>query len=1023
MADVSAIPTEDIQKLEEALVSIGIPVGNVDGTPDEDLKVGILTGLTTLNRIFGDETPVTKYDAKQVAELKKSLNEFVQGNGTDPSTFTLLKALAERDFAALGLNDSSMNPLATNFDPADASSDLAARGIINSHFNNKTSAEAMPGLLRAIAEMPGYEHLAPLIEKIPPNVMADIPAALTFIENAQEYLKTTDQMNAVGFFVKPVEEGALAKADPVKQQEAVVAQVDAALGVTSGDDTSQDTSKQASRQAAIKAKIAKMQKDDPEWAGAKDGIYTAEFAERVLNNPNTSEADKAFIQNVRTLQNQGVQLVAQDDEPLKPTDITTVETMLVKLTPYVQEKYEEERARAKRLIDSIKKGRASELEIKHATKALKEAEEVLKKAEEAKQDSSIESPAKEEIAEARKKKEDAEHYLERSGLGRDIGAFIDNFIFLGETHFGRDDYGRRLVEIGEKWAIDQIQARLDNFNDLPDPSRFKLGDGRLDLVEQTALQGILVLMSEKFGVTGLDRWDYTPGLGKKIKNGILGMSLSEKEELLDTLGFKKPDGYDDLDEREKGVALDKEIGDAMDQLLEVLNRVEAANILVPQQLYYREEATIPEATIEIFRDYILGRDAFVIEHAKGTHTVPAIEAMSENQLKVLNLLTYEFTQGFDIPSLLGENVDGLSNLQPIDTSKSAAERFEAVYQQGVDLNEMFDTMETLPFGTGVRREQYQLLLKSIEMLEDSAASDDDFMRLYAELEAAKFSKELIQKIREAQEKGNVTVGILASIFGDGVAAINANPEAGSEYLFRRDRTVIIDPRLDNFTIQSQGKTITAKEIFQLHKDQVNNFRKPTRYEPLFFKDDNGTMFVGALDVESNIFQIEPVDLQKWEQIVNDTPKKPGENNRDYNIRLDKALSSVSGYDLIYQRLFEKGQATFNLGSFMKFPGGQLVNDVKSYAEMQEHVGGLVRERQDKIAEAQKEAATPTAPAYLKENFNTVTDGKFTHEPDALDTYEENPVDRPPADRYDAEVIGISAGLPKQPTPQSLMSTQ
>lgn len=974
MADLSAISPDRIQALEEALESIGISVGDVDGVADDGLKVGILTGLNTLNRIFGSGEAIEDYDAEQVAQLKQFVETFIEGDGTT-SQFDMLKALVDRDFAKLGI-DGTLNPL-HGF----------ARGIINGHFEGKTAAEALPGLLRDLSTREGYEFIGELLDKIPPNILADLPSALEFIDKAKDHMTVIDLMAEGGFFVEKVDPEVIANADPVEQQKSVIEQVETALGIETPDGQWGKAEQQA-----LLAKIKQMQEKDSKWAGQKNGVYSDEFAAHVLSDPGFSEEEKKLFENLGTLKTQGVELVAPADEPFTPEDINGIEAMLVMMTPYVQEKYEEEKLRAERLIEAIQGGKASELEIKHAVKAIAEAEEVLKEGSGA---------SAEEIAAAEAKKAEAEEYLDRTNLGRDIGDFIDGFLFLGESHFGRDDYGRRMVQIGQNWAIDQIQARLDTFNDLPDVSRFTLGDGRLDMVEQTALQGILVLMSEKFGIQGLDRWDYTPELGQKLKNGILGLSLDEKEELFEVFKLTKPEGYGEMSAEDKTKALDVLLVPKIDGLLELLDRAEAAGVLVPHQLYQREDVEIPDVTVEIFEEFLNGKTDTLNAHYHQEQATPV-------EREMMNLLVYDFTEGLDIHSLFGEDIDNLPDINAIDPTQTMAERFEAMYQEGIDLNDMYDMLETLPFGTDERREQFELLFKTLEMLEEGIDDEDAYIKHLVELEKAKFSKDLIDKIRDAQEKGDVSVEILASIYANGVSEINANPEAGSDYLFRKQRSVIMDPRLKDFTINDGS--VTAKEIFELHKDQVNNFQKPVTYEPIFFKDDNGVPYVGVVDIESRIFQIEVLDLEGWKKVVAENPKQPGENDYAYNLRLDEALSDVSGYDLIYQNLFESSQATFNTGSFMDFPNSGIAAGIQSFDEVKATIGGIVQERED-IAEAELEKRrTPEAPAYLRPNFKDVA-GTFTEEekpePDALDVYDDNAVD---AD------VGGSTFVPSAPAP-------
>lgn len=750
------------------------------------------------------------------------------------------------------------------------------------------------------------------------------------IEDQEERAEIVQGLDAEDEAERQAEEAARAAAeqeaaDRLMAVETVLVGADAADGVW-GDE----------ERAALIVMIQGMQtgaRETGAWDGPANGIYTDAFRDFVLAEDSPfSDDQRQLFEQLAELDNDGHVLVNADDIPVNSADVQAaisgtgdptdlgIEGLLQVLTPYVQSQLDAEIARAEALIETIESGRASPDELQAAASVLEDPD------------------ASEED------KEEAREYLRQTGVGENIAAFIDEFLLLGQH-----DWGSQLVEAGQRWAVETIRGRIAAYNDLPSVDSFTIGDGRLDIHEQTALQGILFLMAEELGIPGEDNWRYTPQLGEAILSRLPSLPLEQKEELiLMVLGDSDVtlsdiiEGYDDLSDVEKNEQLGLLITENLQTYIDHLDTAYEAGILTQAQLYMTEDMRIPPLTEEIFSEFVQGHNDSLNSHYEQ-------DAATADDVAMLNLLVHEFTEGLDLADL---QIEGF---EPMDTdifgtdAESIAARFQEMYREDVDLEKLGQMVETLPFGTDTRRQMFRTLLQEME----------------------------------EQERQGTTVAILATMFGEGIVAINEHAGGGSGYIYVEQRPITIDPRLDNFSLSVDGAEISAEEIFALHRAENNNFEFGQRYQPSYFRAEDGNIYVAAIDIESRVFQIEQLDLDGWRTTVASNPDG-----------FYEALEDVSGYALIFQNMDDPQFRAMYGYSPESFPDDFALDSVPSLSEFQSEVSALARERTLEDLETMLEAARPPG---VGDDFSEAADpaSGSTPEPRApsLDEYGRNFVDR------------------------------
>ncbi|MFK7839504.1 MAG: hypothetical protein AB8B83_04165 [Bdellovibrionales bacterium] len=942
MADLSEIPQTDIRALEQAMRFLGLPGITVDGNPEDISSVQLIPFLDRISRALGDSGvqfaqgnafTETEFNDPEIFQARLAdIQTAVEGFRDSPHLGLIREITSstpdfgriEQHLAAMGIEDPAgkalniRRGLALGVDTvlydgipfvADGIIPTAEEGDPNfARLREILGDRAMDDIEQTVRVMDAAgqwidvvsamgpavatpepeeppateEEEAPVVDADPDGEGARVPdvedaviqddGGATEAEEEPEPSIEPDGDTDVGIEGSgepdpepetEIDEGTSAL-DVLEAEEELarierIRSVEATIGIVEPDGVWG-----VNEQNALLAYIADIQSEQEAWLGTKDGYLTSEFlafirGEYTDSNGNVlgsfTDEQRAFLDEIDALRFDIDDLLPEAPNVHTPivieSAVDNVEQGLLRLVPLVQRELDAQRAQAEGLIESIQGGAASQMERDAAERVLREL--------------SVKEPS-EITPEDVTAMEEAQAVLDQSNIANNIGDFVDDFLGLGTTTLGQ-----RMVEAGKSWSIDMVRGQLAGIHDLPSVDSFNIGDGRLDINEQRALQGVTYLLARRFGIGGNDNWHYTPELGQQL---LARFGQLDDDEKLLLLSDEDRAAYDRItDEAAKATFLNERFEAEQARIVALIGSMDTlyeAGVLVPQRLYYAEDIAIPEVTHEIFDDYIMGND--------DPHTGTPIAAATPEELNMLNVFVYEFTQGLDLSAIMDTDDEDYvfpAGLEPIDASLTMAQRFAAHFREGMDTQEMLGMIDTIPFGTDERREEIRTV---VETASQAVA-------------------------RRKEEDPDVSVEILASIFGNameaGLTSMNEDPTMGSDYRFIGDRALVIDPRLGE-TIHPSS-SINVQEVFDAHMLQNDNtYDDENDYDPTFFKDENGDIYVAAIDYESNVFTIQELDFGHWRQVVNSTPMQPGENRRDYLERLDDALGEVSGHDLMYQ---------------------------------------------------------------------------------------------------------------------------
>jgi len=349
----------------------------------------------------------------------------------------------------------------------------------------------------------------------------------------------------------------------------------------------------------------------------------------------------------------------------------------------------------------------------------------------------------------------------------------------------------------------------------------KSANGILGSREQASLQGILNILGHEEFIGGFNSRIYTPDIGREIKDGF--PALMEKLK-----GKMSAEEYAAIKEN-----LNDDDVAVLIAALDYLHEHKQINTELLVDNTGQPINDIPAYTASIFQDRI---DEFQTDNP--------------DMVRLLNALTYEYTAksdaktgdvtgGFDVAELMLLDVDDFDILElgiPIDKASRQAELqkyFDGARANGAsreDIALLINTVITLPFGNEAYRRGWQ---------RDAIAA----------LSSENFAGDVV----------NVTEKLRGQ---------HGNPE----YVYANDReTLVLDPKLENFSIMSDGEKITADDIFGTYND-FHRFHAPQElrekgqivslYEQTFitFKDDEGDIYVAAADKSSGILRIEKMDV-------------------------------------------------------------------------------------------------------------------------------------------------------------------
>jgi len=343
---------------------------------------------------------------------------------------------------------------------------------------------------------------------------------------------------------------------------------------------------------------------------------------------------------------------------------------------------------------------------------------------------------------------------------------------------------------------------------------------------------------------------YTPEMGQQFVAKIDAMNLDQIKELLDGEPLAQ---FNALSNDQDRVAFLEARKDDMIAIFAALNTLDRADVLSKKPLYQREEIKIPDVTTEIFAEFI------------------AEDGVSPQDVALLNNITHAYIDGFDLHTVLGADHPQVAGIDPIDTTKDVRTRFAELYENGVDqeaLTYILMMLDALPYGEKPRRDGMKQIIADANRAVENA------------------------------EEGADLAAIWADAIANGLEALNANPETHSDYIHQRDRQPVLDPRLHDFSVTSNGREFDGDQIFDLLKAKNDNWTAD--HEPLIFSADDGKNYVAVMDVESHMILVEELDLTGWENAVNSTARVPGETVYQYGDRVHENLKDVSGYDLIFQ---------------------------------------------------------------------------------------------------------------------------
>lgn len=556
--------------------------------------------------------------------------------------------------------------------------------------------------------------------------------------------------------------------------------------------------------------------------------------------------------------------------PAKPTAeqvrqaSLTVEQGLRLLIPAVQRELHSKREEVQGIIDSID-GRKSVSNI--ATMGVKR-NELFKELERVEPDSERHTELMGQINALTRAMSDGDN---------SIGNFFDDFV-LGTID---TDLGSRIVSTGKDWAKGAVLSNMVGIHDVPQPG--DLTDGVLDMQDQAALQGVLHLMAKNYGIHLDDTWDYRPELGKELLEEFEKELNADPNALIEKFVhdpvFVKMIDHLDV-EQTKVLILSQVKG-----IIGALDTLHAADALIDHKLYFSNTVKIPDVTRGIFQELL--------------------EAKSPQELALYNGLISQFTEGITLRDVVGGGSDLLHDMREIDPAKTVADNFAVFYQEAFDAlgatgaqdfdgkfdhAALLDHIDMLPFGSMERKEAFS---QAVDQAFDEVA-----------LQEARIRREAAQS--NASEADIVLQ--LSAVFGGSLAEsmekINADPKMGSDYVFQYDRPVVMDPRLEGAVLVAEnGVELSAQEVFDAYKVKNNFFRSYDNpevplsgvfHEPIYFRGEDGDVYIAMMDLESHVFQVQPLNLLALEEALDN---REGRLIDNYD-----ALAEISpGFALAYQR--------------------------------------------------------------------------------------------------------------------------
>ena len=410
-------------------------------------------------------------------------------------------------------------------------------------------------------------------------------------------------------------------------------------------------------------------------------------------------------------------------------------------------------------------------------------------------------------------------------------------------------------------------------------------DGIFDLRAQASLQGLLQVLGHKLAmdIPGENDWLYTPATGQFIK---------------DNLGkFKKKlAGFMSEEEFE---ALDKELTDEkVAELITALDYLHAQGRITTDYLL-DFEVVIPDYTQNLFQQRVSVGSTVEMKQLEelGAHRASNLQADNPDMLKLLDVLTQQYVgNGAGLQVLMPELEMADLQLDPAaDPKNQLAEFYKLALEKHLknggtkqefqnDLFILVNTVLALPYGSGQYRHAFNNAMEKAIVDASAKGSPEDAGQAFAE-EVTKAAAALTEEHGPAKYRSH----------------------------YERD-VPVWKPGLQNFSIQSGGQQIEAQDIADAydnyHIAQPHNGYRDRgvpdvilKHTYIDFKDDDGNIYVAAIDKKSMVFSIEKIDTEKIRAIM-DASKPKGQT---YDQMVDEMRAADPGFALLYPT--DKGQGS------------------------------------------------------------------------------------------------------------------
>lgn len=347
-------------------------------------------------------------------------------------------------------------------------------------------------------------------------------------------------------------------------------------------------------------------------------------------------------------------------------------------------------------------------------------------------------------------------------------------------------------------------------------------DGVFDIRAQASLQGLLAVLGHPMVMDfpGDVDWLYTPETGKYIK-----ANLPKLKEKLKTLMSEE-----ELKE------LDKQLSDDNVAML-----IEALDFLHEQGKIAQEPLMSPDGLVVELPLY--ARQLFDAR-------IQDLQNTSPENLAVMDVLTREYTGLYGLAELMDD--DALADMG-IDAALSHEERLKQVYKAALEKAESPDKL----------RDDLLMITSTISTL----PLGQDGYRLG-------FSRNMV-KVIDAAQAASANPDQAAQIFADGVQMTmnQLREEQGAPGFvhYAERQAPVWKPGLENFELQSGGQSFNALDVANAY-DAYHKFHGWTdiaQQNYIKFTDDNGQMYLAAINKRSMVFSIEAIDVKKMLEICED----------------------------------------------------------------------------------------------------------------------------------------------------------